>query len=71
MPQATQELRDRFPMGDDQAWDLIKGLVENHRGILQPKKDTDLDLFTNDMWQVIDYLCQEWDYGWNPKPVEG
>jgi hypothetical protein len=67
MPQATKEQRDRWPGGDTQA---MKVLADNGYKLtddgsfrwIRPKnhKPTEIEL------DAVDYLVNEWDYGFGP-----
>lgn len=66
MPQASEELRAKFPGGD---WEAFLVIREHYRvrlgGIIEPRilgyKGTARE------YDAIDYLCNEWDYGYDPK----
>lgn len=63
MPQATDELRDKFPDYDGEALEVIKEhFTVDRTGIIR-KKDPNYDP-TEREWDAIDYLFQEWDYGY-------
>lgn len=66
MPQATQELRDKWDHDtymEKLAWDHLRkrGFTYTRGGIIQAPED---HTFIQDDWDAIDYMCQEWDYGW-------
>lgn len=65
MPQASQELRDKFPGDDQEAFAVLEeNFLTSRGGIIYPihpehtmsKREVD----------AIDYLCDEWDYGYSP-----
>jgi hypothetical protein len=65
MPQATPELCAKFPGHDAEAFEVIKANFTTSRGgVIYPKvvgyKMTERE------GDAIDYLCDEWDYGFNP-----
>ena len=63
MPQATDELRAKFPGDDGEALDVLEqNFVVDRTGVIRKKdsayKPTDRE------FDAIDYLFQEWDYGY-------
>jgi len=71
MPQATQELRDKFPGHDAEAFEVLKANFNDHAGIIYPKvkgyQPTERES------DAIDYLFHEWDYGYmleDPRKVK-
>lgn len=69
MPSASDELRARW-MTDDETkpYDQLRGRCRIGRdGTIRPIRSVDL---TGDDYSAIDYLCDEWDYGFSPKPIE-
>lgn len=67
MPQATQELRDRWDHDtymEKLAWDHLRkrGFTFDRSGMIKAPKGYDP---TEDDYSAIDYMCQEWDYAWN------
>lgn len=65
MPQATSELRRKFPGSDSEALSVIaKNFVVVRNGHIHPKevgyKPTQRE------HEAIDYLFQEWDYTYSP-----
>jgi hypothetical protein len=68
MPQASQELRDKFPGDDQEAFEVIDtNFVTNRGGIIYPKH-ADYKMTERES-DAIDYLCGEWDYGYSPTAV--
>lgn len=74
MPQATDELRKRWGgengVGDDKAMNhlLFHGFTF-HQGIIHPPKGWDWKDPTAigmDTWGAVEFLCDEWDYGYEP-----
>jgi hypothetical protein len=67
MPQASQELRDMFPGSDAQAMNVL----EEHFTWDKPKlwiirpKVADYKMTEREGY-AIDYLCDEWDFGYEP-----
>lgn len=65
MPQASEELRAKFPGADQEAFEVIKANFNTSRGgmiypfILGYK-------MTEREGEAIDYLCEEWDYSYTP-----
>jgi len=68
MPQASDELRAKFPGHDQEAFDVIDVNFSTSRGgIIFPKK---LGYkMTEREGDAIDYLCDEWDYAYSPQAV--
>jgi hypothetical protein len=65
MPQASDELRAKFPGHDQEAFDVIDANFFTSRGgIIHPKKKG--YAMTVREGEAIDYLCDEWDYGFTP-----
>jgi hypothetical protein len=60
MPQATDELRSKFPGWDWEALDVLKENFTDTKGVLR-KKDPAYQPTARE-WDAIDYLFQEWDY---------
>jgi hypothetical protein len=68
MPQATEELRAKFPGNDCEAFEVLKGNFNDHAGVIYPK--TVGYEMTEREGDAIDYLCDEWDYCYSPtKPT--
>jgi hypothetical protein len=66
MPQAPQHLRALFCCDRD-AWDALKGNFTDTRGLIQPKPGhtpTEYELL------AVDYMCLEWDYGYETIPAQ-
>ena len=74
MPQATDELRDRWGgeqgVGEDKAYNHLKarGFVFTRGGMIHPPSDYDHKTDTTDCEGAIDFLVDEWDYGYSPTP---
>jgi hypothetical protein len=71
MPQATRELQIRW--NHDQVMDsdatnhlLNSGNFYFSKGIIKAIPGYQP---TPDDYSAIDYLCQEWDYGWEPQQL--
>lgn len=60
MPQASQDLRDKFPGHDVEAWEALKPNFVDKAGVLS-KKDKAYRPTASE-WEAVDYLCDEWDY---------
>lgn len=68
MPQASDELRAKFPGDDQEAFEAIDtNFFTSRGGIIYPKK------FGYNMTEregdAIDYLCDEWDYAYSKDGV--
>lgn len=65
MPQASEELRAKFPGSDQQAFEVIRNNFDVSRaGMICPKVQGYKP--TAEEWDAIDYLFYEWDYGYRP-----
>lgn len=71
MPQATDELRGRWGgeqgVGEDKAFNHLskKGFTFN-AGLIRPPLGYDPHADTEDTEGAIDFLCDEWDYDYQP-----
>lgn len=70
MPQATRELQERWQHNEYMDRIAIKHLLDRGYGIalgIVVKPSTVGSDFepTEEDYSAIDYLCQEWDYGWD------
>lgn len=65
MPQASSELRAKFPNGDTEALDVIEVNFTESKGLITPKVAGYIP--TDRESDAIDYLFQEWDYGYESK----
>lgn len=66
MPQATKDLKDRW-LDDGCALTQLGKNFTYHAGIIRPVPG---HTPTDDDFSAIDYLVQEWDYGYEaPEPV--
>ncbi|RQP57999.1 hypothetical protein DF159_20870 [Burkholderia ubonensis] len=66
MPQASDELRDRWP-DDSAAFAQLRGNFRQTRGgIIRPMPGYTP---TDDDFSAIAYLIHEWDYGYDPSPA--
>ena len=63
MPQATPELRAKFPEWDGEALDVIRQNFTVDQGGVIRKKDPKYEP-TEREWDAVDYLFQEWDYAY-------
>ncbi len=66
MPQATDELRAIWGISEEKAFEQLGDNFVVDNGIIRPKLNyvqTDKDL------SAIDFLFQEWDYGYEPLEV--
>jgi len=62
MPQATPELRKKFPGYDAEALNVLRQNFTNDRGLIR-RKDKNYKP-TRREFDAIDYLFQEWDYAY-------
>lgn len=62
MPQAPQWLRDKFPGDDAEALEILEANFTEKAGVFR-KKDPNYQP-TEREFEAIDYLFQEWDYGY-------
>lgn len=60
MPQASQELRDKFPDGDAEAHDVLEQNFVERAGVYRRKNNTYTP--TRREEEALDYLFHEWDY---------
>lgn len=63
MPQATDELRAKFPGWDAEAMEVLEKNFICSKGGVYRKKDPNYEP-TQREWDAIDYMWQEWDYGY-------
>jgi hypothetical protein len=68
MPQASDELRAKFPGWDDEALAVLEENFTENRGVIRPK--TVGYVPTDREKDAIDYLFQEWDYEYQPVPEQ-
>jgi hypothetical protein len=68
MPQASDELRAKFPGWDDEALAVLEENFTENRGVIRPK--TAGYVPTDREKDAIDYLFQEWDYEYQPVPEQ-
>lgn len=72
MPQATDELRARWGgeqgVGEDKAYHHLSKLGFTMPGgrIKLPNGGFDFKADTTDTWGAIEFLCDEWDYDFDP-----
>ena len=67
MPQATDELRAKFPGWDSEALAVLDAnFTVSSGGVIRPKALGYQPTERED--DAIDYLFQEWDYGYSPRP---
>lgn len=74
MPQATDELRKRWGTdggaGDEKAIEhLVKYGFEFNKGVIKPPPQWNWDdprIKAADTWGAIEFLCDEWDYSYQP-----
>jgi hypothetical protein len=68
MPQASSELSAKFPGDDQEAFEVIDTNFVIAKGwIIRPKHEG--YKMTEREGDAIDYLCDEWDYCYNPKTL--
>jgi hypothetical protein len=63
MPQATNELRAKFPGYDSEAMEVLEKNFTHSRGVYR-KKDPSYQP-TEREWDAIYYMFQEWDFGYD------
>jgi hypothetical protein len=63
MPQAPAMLSNMFE-DDGHAWDFLRGHFSDDCGVIRKNKSDYAP--TRDQLHAIDYLCLEWDYGYEP-----
>jgi hypothetical protein len=64
MPQASDELRAKFPGWDEEALAVLEVNFTEKAGIFRPKvKGYEPTLREDD---ALDYMFHEWDYGYEP-----
>lgn len=66
MPQASKFLRLRWK-DDTTAWEQLVVNFTEHAGLIRPKAGYTP---TKDDLSAIKYLCDEWDYAYQPEPCE-
>lgn len=68
MPQAPEELCARWGIGDEEALEqLSTNFIVDRGGFIHPRTSYTP---TPDDYSAIDFLCQEYDYGYDPGEVE-
>lgn len=68
MPQATEELRAKFPGYDAEALEVLKeNFVVDKKWIIHPRAAGYTMTQRED--DAIEYLFEEWDFGYDPAPV--
>lgn len=65
MPQASEELRAKFPGSDQEALEVIADNFGDKAGFIYPKVSG--YKMTEREGDAIDYLCDEWDYAYSPE----
>ena len=67
MPQGPVELHEKW--GEPcKALEALNANFWDDAGVIRPRRG---DTPTEEEWSAIDYLCMEWDFGYDPKPKEG
>lgn len=67
MPQASDELRARWGIDPDRAFrTLSDSRFEIDNGLIRPRYAV---FPTEDEYSAIDFLCDEWDYAWDSRPL--
>lgn len=64
MPQGPIELHDKWG-GPVQALQHLEANFIDDRGVISPRNDREP---TEEDFSAIDYLCMEWDFGYDPRP---
>lgn len=72
MPTATDELREKMrkmfgdPLDDGPPYNFLKekGFTEKAGVLFAPRPDY---MVSQEEYDCIDFLCDEWDYGWEPE----
>jgi hypothetical protein len=62
MPQASAELREKFPGYDQEAIAVISENFNDKAGMITPKSE-DYKMTERES-EAINYLCDEWDYSY-------
>jgi hypothetical protein len=62
MPQATDDLRAKFPGWDAEALEVLAENFTDTRGVFRKKNPAYQP--TEREWEAINYMFQEWDYGY-------
>jgi hypothetical protein len=68
MPQASNELRAKFPGDDAEALEVLSQNFTEERGVIRPKQKNYTP--TQRENEAIDYLFHEWDYVYEVEPKE-
>lgn len=72
MPQASDELRAKFPGHDDEALKVLEEHFTWDKPALWIIRRKDPNYVPTDReWEAIDYMCDEWDFGWSNKEING
>jgi hypothetical protein len=77
MPQADDELRKRWGgedgVGDDKAINHLraKGFTFTRGGMIEPPPGWSWAADKDDTWGAVCFLCDEWDYGYEPGGIHG
>lgn len=67
MPQASDELRARWGIAPERAMNALSpSRFENDNGLIRPKQGV---IPTEEEYSAIDFLCDEWDYAWDPRAL--
>lgn len=67
MPQASEELRAKFPGSDREACDVLSLNFVNTKGNITPKVKGYVPNERED--DAIEYLFREWDYTYSPEAL--
>jgi hypothetical protein len=68
MPQASEELRAKFPEGEGQAMKVLEANFILHKGFVYRPKVRDYKPTPRED-DAIDYLFHEWDFAYEPQPL--
>jgi hypothetical protein len=69
MPRASEELRAKFPNGDEDAFRVLKvNFALTRGGIIYPVAEGYKP--TPEERDAIHYLVYEWDYGYDPRVMK-
>jgi hypothetical protein len=67
-PQASGELRAKFPGSIEQAYDVLRDNFTDTKGVIRPKVDGYKP--TKRESDAIDYLFLEWDFCYEPRAAQ-
>lgn len=68
MPQASDELRAKFPGSIEEALAVLDPFCIERSGLIRPRSQEHRDRMTAREHDAIDYAFEEWDYAYDPAP---